>query len=435
MKPNIVVISMDDAIAYWKYRRVFGKRLMTPSLDAICAQSTAFHAAYCQSPLCGPSRSSFMSARSPHDTGVFDNRTSIFDALPATEMWGYRLREAGFFCSSGGKVHHGFRPLPEDVHDQLYDDERKHFRIDIRLPKQKAQVKLGGHAGGLATTDPDDDGYYYDAHSAASFRKFIDGYDGDRPFYREVGFFGPHGPFITPLPYKQMYRLPTLHQPKDWARGYDRNPFAEAHMKTNFNAAKVKYWKRSLRNYFSAFSHVDHHIGAVWKTLKASRFADNTVVVILADHGFHLGEKDRFRKTSLWEQVAGVPLIVHDPRRPVAREVTDPVGLIDVGRTVLDYAGVAPLNSYRGLSLRPQVEGQPGDPDRVIPTFHRGSVGIRKGDYRLIRYEDGSIELFDIVADWWQLKNLGRGHPAFPGMMAALVTSAADYGLTISDTV
>ncbi len=63
MKPNIVVISMDDAIAYWKYRRVFGKRLMTPSLDEICAQSTAFHAAYCQSPLCGPSRSSFMSAR------------------------------------------------------------------------------------------------------------------------------------------------------------------------------------------------------------------------------------------------------------------------------------------------------------------------------------------------------------------------------------
>ncbi|MEP4195719.1 MAG: sulfatase-like hydrolase/transferase [Aliishimia sp.] len=433
MRKNILLISMDDAISYWHYRKVFGKSLETPNLDRICGQSAAFHSAYCQAPLCGPSRASFMSSRTPHDTGVFDNRTNIFDVLSPKEMWSHQLRDNGYYCSSGGKVHHKFRPLPQDVHEVLYDDEPKHFRIDIRLPQKKSQVRLGGHAAGLATTDREDDGYYYDAHSSASFAKFLDAYDDDRPFYREVGFFGPHGPFITPLRFKKLYRLSDLKQPKAWADGYDQNAFAEENIKPNFNTKKTRYWKQSVRNYFSAFSHVDHHIGKVWDALKQSRHAGTTLVVILADHGFHLGEKNRFRKTSLWEQVSRVPLIIHDPDNPAPREIKDPVALLDVGKTVLDYVDVPPLDQHRGVSLRPLIEGR-DIKARVVPTFHRGSIGIRKGNHRLIRYEDCGFELFDLKRDWWQLKNLGSEHPAFADLMPALVTCARDNGLDIPAT-
>lgn len=433
MPKNVVVISMDDAVAPWKYRHVFGKRLLFPNIDRICKDSTAFHSAYCQAPVCGPSRASFMSARSPHDTQVFSNKTSIFDKIPAEKMWSYQLKENGFYCSSGGKVHHGYKPLSEEVHNVLYNDERKRFRIDMKLPPRKNQVALGGRGGGLATIDEEDDEYYHDANSVNSFKKFLDEYKSDQPFYREVGFFGPHSPFITPLKYKQLYRIPKLHQPKEWDEGFDENPYAEAVFTRTIDMRKLRYWRQSVRNYFSALTHVDYHLGRVWDALKASAHADNTLVVLVADHGHHLGEKFRFRKTTLWEQVAAVPFIIHDPTQPVAREVHDPVALIDLGRTVLDFMGIPAKEDFRGKSLKPLVEGG-RDPDRAVPTFHEKNVAIRKGDYRLIRYEDGSFEFFNMVEDWWQLKNLGKDHPAFAETYAAMIDVVQDYGFRIPGT-
>ena len=428
---NILLISLDDAVAFWRYKSVFGQALQTPNLDRICAQSTSFQAAYCQSPICGPSRASFMSGRTPHQLGVFHNRDKVFDSVHPQEMWPFRLKQAGYFCSSGGKVHHGYKPLKPYAHGVLYSDKRKGFRIDRKLAAHVPQKRYGGHAGGLATTDPKDDGYYHDAHAVESFQSFIDSYDKDQPFYREVGFFGPHGPFITPARYKDVYDPKAFKQPDAWAQGYDQNPFAAQYMRENFATHNVKHWRQSVRNYFSAYSHVDHHLGRVWDALKASPHAGNTVVVILADHGFHVGEKNRFRKTSLWEQVAGVPLIVHDPTRPEAQAIHDPVALLDVGPTVLDYAGLPPPEGCIGQTLRPVVDGA-GAPERAIPTFHYDSVGVRKGRYRLIRYADGSTQFYDVENDWWNLHDLGDTHPDFGAMYTCLSKTALDYGLDIN---
>ncbi len=425
-RPNLLLISFDDCIAFWKYRHVFGAALQTPNLDRICAQSTAFHAAYAQVPLCGPSRASFMSGKSPHQIGVFSNKISVFDRIPAEDMWSVRLRERGWFCSSGGKVHHGYRPLRPAVHTRLYDDQRKRFRIDIRLPKAWNQTALGGHGGGKSTVDDADDHKYHDANSALSFSNFIDNYDGDAPFYREVGFFGPHTPFITPLKFKKLYKYGQFAQPESWRSGWDHNPYADEHMIENKDTSKRTYWQKSVRNYFAALTHADHYLGKVWDKLKSSRHADNTRVVILSDHGFHLGEKNRFRKSSLWEQVAGVPLILHDPANPVGRVVDDPVALVDVGPTVMDWFGLPPIPDSPGQSLLPCMTGA-HPAERPIPIFFAGSTGIRLGDYRFIRYADGSTELFDIKADWWGMKNLGPDHPAHAMMAKALQDCLPDW--------
>ena len=430
-RKNIVLISLDDCVAFWKYKSIFGEVLHTPNLDRICEQSTAFHAAYCQSPICGPSRSSFMTARSPQQTGIHTNRDKVFDVVRPKATWPFRLKKSGYWCSSGGKVHHGYKPLPHAVHHILYSDERKGFRIDRKLPEHIPQKALGGHAGGLATTDPADDGYYHDAMASDSFSNFIRSYDGDAPFYREVGLYGPHGPFITPLRYKEMYKVRNFEKPDAWQAGFDERPYATKHMVMNFDVNEER-WRRSVRNYFSAVTHVDHHLGKVWDTLKSSRFADNTIVILLSDHGMHLGERNRFRKTTLWEQVAAVPFIIHDPERPQPQEIHDPVALIDVGPTVMDYADLPGLQSCVGRSLRPMVEGARA-PDRVVPTFHFGNVGIRKGKYRLIRYEDASTEFYDLEADWWQTTDLGQDHPDFAKTYAALEESALAYGLDVAN--
>lgn len=421
-KKNILFISLDDCIAYWHYRTVFGAELQVPNLDRICAQSTAFHAAYAQAPVCGPSRASFMSGLTPDQTGVYDNGTDVFDVLPAAAMWPARFKEAGYYCSSGGKLHHTYKPLGRRPHAALYSDERKKFLDDMKLKPDAPARKFGGHRGGWATTDPKDDAQYYDHQSADSAIAFLDSYDNDAPFYREVGFYSPHGPHITPARFKEMYDVAAFQRPASWANGFacdDGIPDLQTEDKLGTDP---DYWRACVRNYFSALSHGDYHLGRVWDALKSSRHAQDTLVVIGSDHGFHLGDRGRFSKFTLFEQVAGVPLIIHDPADPTGHVVTDPVAMLDVGPTLLDYAGLPKPDAFRGRSLLGET-----DPDRAVMTVWNGGAAIRQGNYRLIRYADGQTQLFDMTADFWQQTNLGPDHPAHAPMLASLNATAQDY--------
>lgn len=429
MKKNILLISFDDAMSYWAIRSVFGAELQVPNLDRICAESVAFDAAYCQAPVCGPSRASFMSGRTPQETTVFDNSSSVFDTLPLDEMWSTRLKSAGYHCSSGGKVHHGYRPLNRPQQAALYSDGRKLFMPDMSLPAGAASKKFGGHRGGWGTTDPADDGTYYDHQSASSAIDFLNHYEGDAPFYREVGFFSPHGPHITPARFKDMYNPADFHRPADWDRGFscdDGIPELSG-APNRFENGNLRFWQFCVRNYFSAYSHGDHHLGRVWDALKASRHAATTLVVICADHGFHLGDRGRFTKFTLFEQTTRVPLIIHAPGQITARVLSDPVALLDIGPTLLDWAGAPAPQDWAGRSLVPYLDGG-GDPDRAVFSVWDGAIAIRKGDYRLIRYSSGRSQLFDISQDVWQQDDLGPLHAAYAGMQSTLDQVLRAYG-------
>jgi len=431
-KKNILLVSLDDAIAYWNYKSAFNEPLQTPNLDRICETSTAFRSAYCQAPICGPSRASFMSAKTPHQLGIFDHEADVFDRIGATEMWGYQLKANGYFCSSGGKVHHRYKPVRRRFHNIIYSDQQKDFASDMHLPPDIGKKRFGGNRGGWSTTDEKDDSGYYDAKSADSAIDFLQNYDREEPFYREVGFYSPHGPHYTPVRFKEMYDVSNFRQPEAWKEGFKSNNFTDIHWPENefIKNGDLNWWRDSVRNYYSAFSHGDFHLGRVWDALKASRHAQNTVVVILSDHGFHLGNRNRYMKTTLWEQVAGVPFIIHDPECSRAQIVKDPVALLDVGPTVLDYAGLPALTDCVGQSLRPYTTGY-SEPDRVIPTFYRDSATIRKGDFRFIRYEDASTQIFDLANDYWQLHDLGTACPEYDAMYDALVECCRVYGFEV----
>lgn len=431
-KKNIVLISLDDAFSFWHYRDIFKTQLQTPNLDRICAKATAFHAAYCQSPLCGPSRASFMSGKPPPQTGIYGNKTKAFEVLDPSSMWQCRLKDDGYFCSSGGKVHHGFKPLSKEVHDILYSDEPKRFPIDLKLHKSIERSSNGGNGGGTSNTDPKNDVSYHDAHSAKSFAHFLNTYDGDAPFYREVGFFSPHSPFITPLRFKKMYNITDFHYPAAWADEFNRSATANKVVKKNFKTGNRRNWRKSVRNYFSAFSHGDYHLGTVWDALMASPYADNTIVVLLTDHGHHLGENGRFGKSTLYEQSALVPMIIYDPDHAKPRIVHDPVALLDVGPTILDYAGLEPVEGLLGRSLRSIANGGPADPDRAVATFNPHGAAVRKGKYRFIRYKDGTTELYNVEDDWWQQRNLGNDHPDYASMEQAHAETCQTNGFDLS---
>jgi choline-sulfatase len=432
-RKNILLISFDDAVAPWPYKSAFGEALQTPNLDRLCAVSTAFHSAYAQAPICGPSRASMMTTMMPPELGILDNSTFVFDKVPPTTGFSHLLKAAGFFCSSGGKVHHRYKPLIPVHHRELYSDRRKAFGDDMSIPVElkRRSRKLGGFRRGVGTPNGEYDDSFYDAQSAQSAISFLDTYDQDRPFYREVGFFSPHVPHITPLRFKKLYRPERLQKPADWSGYLTDNAYATTAFPEYEKFRSDGFWQRSVRNYFSAYSHGDYHLGRVLDALAASRHAANTVVILVSDHGFHLGNRNLFRKTTLWEQSLHVPVIIFDPSDPIGRVVDDPVGLIDLGPTVLDFAQVAAPERRHGRSLRPYLNGK-RDPDRVMPSFYKGNASIRKGRFRIIRYGDGSYQLFDCVEDYWQLRDLGSDHPAFSHMQAALADSAADCGFDLS---
>jgi len=432
-RKNILLVSFDDAVAPWPYKTVFQEPLQTPNLDRLCEVSTAFHAAYSQAPICGPSRSSMMTTMMPHEIGVVDNSTELFQYLAPQMVWSHELRKGEYFCSSGGKVHHRYKPLRPDKHAVLYDDQRKFFADDMALPKEIRQrsKNYGGLRNGRGTKDGIDDHTYYDAQVATSAINFLENYDDARPFYREVGFFSPHVPHFTPARFKELYNSSNLKKPEDWSGYVPDNAYAAKIYPEREEVKSNEWWQHSIRNYFSAFSHGDYHLGRVLDALKNSRHAQNTVVVVVSDHGFHLGSRNLFRKSTLWEQSLRVPFIIFDPDQPTARQVHDPVGVIDLGPTILDFAGVDPPKRKPGRSLRPFLDGAK-DPNRTIPSFFRNNAAIRRGNYRIIRYADGSHQLFDVEADFWQLHDLGQQHPMFEPMAKELAQCSAACGLDFS---
>lgn len=228
--------------------------------------------------------------------------------------------------------------------------------------------------------------------------------------------------------FKNFYPLRDIRQPQEWRKGFEFADYAAQNIRRNFKRVRPNYWKRSVRNYFSAYSHGDHNLGKVWRALKNSKFADNTLVIILTDHGMHLGDKQRFGKATLWEQSACVPLIIHDPTDPEPRIVNDPVGLVDVGPTVLDYVGMPEIKGSPGRSLRDAVASGHADPDRAVPTFNHHGSAIRKGDYRFVQYNDGSTEFFNLREDWWQQTLLSEEHPEYAASREAFYACCAEYG-------
>ncbi|WP_457650764.1 sulfatase-like hydrolase/transferase [Profundibacter sp.] len=426
-KKNILLIAFDDAFAFWRYRTAFGAQLKTPNLDRICSVSTVFKSAYCQVPVCGPSRASAMSGLSPYETGVFDNYTDLFDVLRPEQVWSYRLKRDGYYCSTAGKIHHGYKPQPDRIHNVLYSHPSR--KVHFGPAKNAAAVPFGGRMDGRGTTNRIEDRQYYDFRSSQDAIRFLKSYDSETPFYREVGLHNPHPPFRTPIRFKEMYDLDDFIQPEEWAEGFDLSEFTARYMVENMDLSDIDNWKKSVRNYFSGFSHADFHIGRIWKILQQSKYAKNTIVIFFSDHGYHMGDKGRFRKFTLWEEAARIPFIVYDPDQP-AREIEEPVALVDMGPTVLDYAGCKPMRHSVGKSLRPVVEGATPQ-ERSVPTFWYGSASVRKGAYRTTLYQNGSAEFYNVEKDMWLTKNLADKSPKFESAKQDLLKTCKEYGVHI----
>jgi choline-sulfatase len=238
--------------------------------------------------------------------------------------------------------------------------------------------------------------------------------DHDRPFFMGVGLYRPHVPMYATQKWFDLHPRNNVKLPL--VRDDDRDDLSQYAIDlTNLEHVSPAHewmttsgqWQHAVQAYLASVTFADHCVGRVLDALESSQHADNTIVVLFSDHGFHLGEKQRWAKRSLWEDGTRVPLIIAAPGFDGNQRTGQPAELLDVFPTLLELAGLPADTSQEGQSLVPLMRQPEQDwPYPAITSFGRGNFSIRSARYRFIEYYDGSRELYDLQNDPHEWNNL-----------------------------
>ena len=376
-------------------------QVKTPNIDRLAGKSVAFNHAYCNAPWCGPSRTSALSGMYPHATGVVDHSAvqipAEFTDLPQ------HFRNNGYEVGVKGKVFHYFNRYPSTLPEQTPASNLRCSGAP-NLPPHGLFDWAGVNApdseigAGRLTNDA---------------IKFMSSIDDQQPFFLGVGYIANHVPWYVPKKYFDMYPLDEVVLPYVPPNDLDDVPKVGADLAfllNHYNCIKDQsLWQSAVQGYLASISYVDSQVGVLLDYLESSSHADNTMIVLWSDNGFHLGEKLHWHKMTLWERSARVPFIIHSPdgRYPVT-SVDQNVSLIDMYPTLIEHCGLKKVpQSLQGRSLVPLMKDSNIEWNHPVLTSHLGKHhAVRSGDWCYIRYGDGSEELYDRKTDQAEFYNL-----------------------------
>ena len=416
-RPNVLMICIDD-LNDWTGFLGGHPESLTPHMDALARRGRNFANAHCSVPVCSCSRASVMSGVAATTHGSYEIGPS-YQELPAlanVPTIQQYFKDNGYLTLAGGKVlHHGFKGRLASAIDRPLG----------RHKRARPQQRMNRPANWSKAWDwgayPKDDAGMADYQLAKSASKALQE-EFDKPFFMTVGFFRPHVPLFVPPKWFKLYGEDTLTLPKDPKADLDDLPrnflSINDYAVAPTHAEVVKHGKqRSLTHaYLASISFVDHCVGVVLDALRASPHADNTLIVLWSDHGFHLGEKQHWAKRTLWEESTRVPLLFAGPGIKPGKACREPASLIDIYPTLLQLCKLPDNSRLEGLSLVPQLNDPSiGRKHPAITSSYFGNHAIRSRDWRLIVYEDGAEELYDHRSDPDELRNLA-GDPAHKAM-------------------
>jgi len=407
--PNVLFIAIDD-LNDWIGCLDGHPNTITPNIDRLAKKSTLFSNAHCQAPICGPSRASLMTGLRPSTTGIYgqikDN--DIRKDNPKTQQNIFLheyFRQHGYKTMAVGKIFHNH--VPNGTVDESGGRE-KGFG-------PKPSHRWNWNRKGTSTdwsAFPESDEQMPD-YSTAQWAIGRLKEKHDKPFFLAAGFLRPHVPWHVPQKWFDKHPINSLEMPPYLPNDYDDVPEIAAKvadvpmMPTTEWAIKNDKWKEIVQAYLACVSFVDFYVGEVLKALEQSPYADNTIVVLWSDHGYHIGEKNRFAKHSIWERATRTPLIIAGPSLNSGQVCSKAVGLLDLYPTLLDLCGIPPNQKNEGVSLRPLLDNPKTDwKHAAVTTYGRNNHAVRDEFYRYIRYENGAEELYDHRNDkneWYNL--------------------------------
>lgn len=483
--PNVLFIAVDDLKPLLS---IYGDPLaQSPNFERLAEQGVTFTNAHCQQAVCGPSRASVMTGLRPDQTRVWDLKTKIRRENPDAVTIPQHFKANGYTAVGVGKLF-DYRSVEGHVKDDPASWSRPYVQfaknpneefglinadyVSVVRAKKKALHQAGddtplskafGGSPPYEGTEAVADDAYDDGQIALSAVALIEELAPlDEPFFLGVGFKKPHLPFVAPKKYWDLYDpaafelaalkerpegSPAYHHQSGWelrSGSYSGVPLLEEGGDLPDATAR-----KLIHGYYACVSYIDAQLGKVLDALDASGEADNTVIVLWGDHGFHLGDHGMWCKHTNYEQATRVPFLVVDPRNDqVVRgaQAISPVELVDIFATLCDLAAVEAPADIEGTSLRLAME----KPHKAIkpyavsqfPRWYEGreimGYAWRDARYRYIewidiRFEEGErsgpvvdIELYDYQTDPAETRNLAND-PAYAEMLADMQRKALVY--------
>jgi arylsulfatase A-like enzyme len=417
-KPNVLFIAIDD-MNDWIGVLGGHPQARTPNLDRLAARGVLFTHAYTAAPACNPSRASLMTGIAPYRSGVYLNSQPWRPPLQDAATLPQHLRKFGYSVMGSGKIFHGAYPDPPSW--DLYWPSQKKNKPDDPEPKVRPVngiPKAGHFDWGPVTEATEDMGDYKVAEwiSGQLEKKH------DKPFFLACGMFKPHLPWYVPQKYFDEFPLEKIELPTFNADDLADIPKGGLKMAKpqgdHANVVKYQQWKQAVQGYLASIRFMDEQVGRVIDALDKSDYKDNTIVVLWTDHGWHLGEKEHWRKFALWEEATRTPLMWVIPKglsdalpagTKAGVRVDHPVSLLDIYPTLVELTGVGPNHALMGDSLVPLLEDPKADfRGATVMTYGRNNHAVRTAEYRYIRYADGGEELYDHRDDEYEWKNLAK---------------------------
>ena len=402
---NVLLLIADD-LNTWileKPERYSGK-VIAPNLQKLGESGLIFSNAYSASPFCVPSRTSMWSGISPHKSGIYHNQSNVAGSEPlkkATSLF-ETFSKAGYAMYGYGKITHGWNG------ENVWDDKQGHKR-DPRPPGAPVQpVGKGEQDWGpihLSEEEMNDTG-------GANKTIAILGQKHDKPFFLAYGTFNPHMAWFVPQKYFDMFPLDEVKTPELNPNDFDDIPplgdeVVGGKRKFTQSVLKAGLHKSAVQAYLATTAYVDVQHGRVLDALAKSPYKDNTIVIFISDHGFHLAEKDHWQKGTLWEEATNSMLMCRVPGMTKPGGATKAcVSLQDLYPTLMELCDIPKPEHVDGKSLAPILKNPKSKWDSTaISYLYDRYTSIRTEQFRYIRYQDGQQELYDHKKDPHEWKN------------------------------
>ncbi len=433
VRPNVLMIAIDDLADYISVLQNH-PGIKTPNFDRLAKRSVNFTRAYCAAPLCNPSRVAVSSGLAPHQTGIYqlgDLLTRSAPALAAVALE-EQFKRHGYDTYLTGKYYHAAEDhwWPKTRLDAMWTERKPPF--SDHGPKDGTNKVMGG---GVSAIGPAPGGMASmpDVAILRNTQVWLSQQHA-KPFLMVHGISKPHVAFVVPQRFFDLYPLDSIVLPavpnNDWS---DIPPSVRTQFLGNGDLAafaKVRDakngWKEVMQAYLASISFCDWVLGQILDALDTSAYANNTIIVLWSDHGYHIGEKEHLHKRALWTQTSRVPFLISVPGMATAgKSCAAPVNLLDIYPTLNELCGLNQKvpQPLAGHSLAPLLK----DPAQAWPyvsvTSHDvGNAAVTDVRYHYIRYADGAEELYDHQKDPREYKNLANV-PALKPVIERLAAS------------
>lgn len=443
-KPNILYIMADQMAANVLKMHDPDSPVKTPNIDRLAREGVVFDSAYCNSPLCAPSRFCMVTGQLPHKVGAYDNASLLATDEPT---YAHYLRREGYETILAGKMHfigpdqlHGYEQrLTPDIYPGDFG-----WSVNWDNPDERQEWYHNMSSVWQARPCVRSNQLDFDEEVAYKSKQYLYDYARKneatrRPFCLTVAMTHPHDPYTITPEFWDMYEDVDIPLPKVSLSQEQQDPHSERIMRS------IELWdrplpeeaiKRARRAYFGACSFIDYQVGQLLKTLRDCRLDDNTIVIFSGDHGDMLGERGLWYKMNWYEMSARVPLVVHYPKQFEPHRVSEHVSTMDLLPTFLDIINEKPhpVLPLDGRSFYPALTGTGKLADQVFGEYMgEGTVSpvmmIRRGPYKYITSLVDPPLLFDLVADPLELKNLVNSpeHIKLANAFAAEATEKWDF--------